>query len=136
MFTLNVLAQAQMDGAGLGAVIASMAVFGLISLVLVAVIIVAMWKIFVKAGQPGWASLVPIYNIIVMLNMVGRPVWWLLLFMIPLANVGVSIVLALDMAKSFGKETGFAIGLILLPIVFYPLLAFGDAQYVGPQQAF
>ncbi len=93
--------------------------------------IVSLWKIFEKAGKPGWAAIIPIYNIIVMLEIVGKPVWWLLLLFIPFVGIVVSIMMVLELAKKFGKGGGFALGLILLPIVFYPILAFGDAKYEG-----
>ena len=111
---------------------------GILIIVYVAVIVffvIAGWRLFTKAGQPGWAILIPIYNTYIGLKIVGRPGWWLLLFLIPVVNVIIAIIVALDTAKSFGKEAGFGIGLILLPIVFYPILAFGDAQYVGPAAA-
>jgi len=89
------------------------------------------WKIFAKAGQPGWAILVPIYNMIVAVKVMGKPGWWFLLMLIP----GVNAILAgLMMAKVFGKGTGFALGLIFLSPIFYPILAFGNAQY-QPQAA-
>jgi hypothetical protein len=98
--------------------------------ILVAVFFIAVgWKIFTKAGKPGWAVIIPIYNIIVMLEIVNRPIWWIILMLIPVVNFIVAIILALDLATSFGKGTGFAVGLILLGIIFYPILAFGDAQY-------
>ena len=93
---------------------------------------VSMWKIFVKAGQPGWAAIIPIYNAYILTKIVGRPWWWLLLMLIPFVNIVIAIILAIDLAKSFGKGGGFAVGLILLGFVFYPILAFGDARYQGP----
>lgn len=107
---------------------------GIIGVLIAVVMILAMWKIFAKAGQPGWASLVPIYNIIVLLQIVGKPVWWIILLFIPIVNFVISIILALELAKVFGKSGGFAAGLILLPVVFYPLLGFGDASYVGARR--
>lgn len=107
----------------------------LIWLALVVFIIATGWKIFTKAGKPGWASIIPIYNVIVLLEICGRPIWWILLCLIPCVNFVIGIILAVDLAKSFGKEVAFAIGLILLPIVFYPILAFGSAQYLGPSAA-
>lgn len=95
-------------------------------------IVASMWKMFDKAGKPGWASVIPIYNVIVMLEMVGRPLWWIVLFCLPFVNFIAALLLALDLARSFGKETGFAIGMIFLPFIFYPMLGFGDAQYQGP----
>ncbi len=93
------------------------------------------WKIFTKAGKPGWACIVPIYSAIVMLDIIGKPVWWIVLFFIPVANVVISIILCLELARVFGKGSGYAVGLILLPIVFYPMLAFGDAEYTAPTPA-
>ncbi|QRK13794.1 signal peptidase I [Archangium violaceum] len=103
----------------------------LVAFAIAAVFIVAMWKIYTKAGQPGWASLVPFYNILVMLKIVGKPAWWLVLFFIPIVNFVVGIMMYVALAKAFGKGTGFALGLIFLSPIFFLLLAFGDAEYVG-----
>ena len=92
------------------------------------------WKIYTKAGQPGWAVIIPIYNIIVMLKIIGKPWWWIFGFLIPFVNFLVMILLAVNLAKVFGKGTGFAIGLILLSFIFYPILAFGDATYTAPPE--
>jgi hypothetical protein len=108
-------------------------VFGLIYLAVIVLCIAGIWKIFTKAGKPGWAAIVPIYNIIVLLEIVGKPIWWIVLFLIPCVNLVAIILIALALAKSFGKETGFAIGMIVLPFIFYPMLGFGDASYKGPQ---
>jgi hypothetical protein len=93
------------------------------------------WRVFTKAGKPGWAAIVPIYNLIVMLEMVGRPQWWVLLYFVPLVNIVVGIILTVELAKSFGQGIGFAVGILLLPIVFWPMLAFGAARYLGPGAA-
>lgn len=98
-------------------------------------IFACMWKIFTKAGKEGWAAIIPYYNYYVLLQIVGRPGWWLLLYLIPCVNIVIMFIVAMDLAKSFGKETGFAIGLVLLPFIFYPILAFGDATYKGPSVA-
>ena len=105
---------------------------GIIGLIWWILVIIGGWKMYVKAGKPGWACLVPIYNIIVMLQIVGRPIWWLVLFLIPFVNFVVLIILSIDMAKSFGKGTGYGIGLAFLGAIFYPMLGFGDAKYQGP----
>jgi hypothetical protein len=89
------------------------------------------WKVFSKAGQPGWASLIPIYNAYVLCKVAGRPGWWILLMLIPIVNIVIFILVAIDVAKAFGKGAGFGIGLLLLPIIFYPILGFGSAQYQG-----
>lgn len=112
---------------------AFLAVMAVVYLAVFAVSIATMWKIFTKAGQPGWASIVPFYNIYILLNIVGRPIWWMaMLLLCPPAAIIAAIILCIDLAKSFGKDTGFGIGLALLGIVFGPMLAFGDAQYQGP----
>jgi hypothetical protein len=108
------------------------AIFGVAVAVL---IIAAFWKIFTKAGQPGWAAIIPIYNYYVLLKVVGRPGWWLILYLIPFVNLIIFIIVAIDLAKSFGKTGGFAVGLILLPFIFFPILGFGSATYVGPAAA-
>jgi hypothetical protein len=104
-------------------------IFGLLVALL---LIVAMWKVFTKAGQPGWASIIPIYNLYIWCKIVGRPWWWILLMLIPFVNFIICIILCIDLAKSFGKGVGFGIGLALLGIIFFPILGFGSAQYQGP----
>ena len=89
--------------------------------------IAACWKIFTKAGQPGWASIIPIYNWYILCKIVGRPGWWVILLLIPFVNFIVGIILCIDLAKSFGKGVGFGIGLILLGVIFFPILGFGSA---------
>ncbi|HRO75694.1 MAG TPA: DUF5684 domain-containing protein [Crocinitomicaceae bacterium] len=111
-------------GAGIGILVVYLAI--------IVFMIAAQWKIFAKAGKPGWACLVPIYNIIVLLEIVGKPTWWIILMLIPLVNFIVLIIVMHQTSLSFGKDTGFTIGMILLPFVFFPILGFGSAQYVGP----
>ena len=106
--------------------------FWIFWLAITIVIIAACWKIFVKAGQPGWASIIPIYNIYIWCKIVGRPAWWIILMLIPLVNFIICIILCIDLAKSFGKGAGFGIGLALLGVIFFPILGFGSAQYQGP----
>jgi hypothetical protein len=103
-----------------------------IGLLIALLLIVAMWKVFTKAGKPGWASIIPIYNLYIWCKIVGRPGWWIILLLIPFVNIIVGIILCVDMAKSFGKGVGFGIGLALLGIIFWPILGFGSAQYQGP----
>ena len=107
----------------------------IVGLLIGLLIIVAMWKVFAKAGQPGWASIIPIYNLYIWCKIVGRPWWWILLMLIPFVNFIVGIILSIDLAKSFGKGVGFGIGLALLGIIFWPILGFGSAQYQGPAAA-
>jgi hypothetical protein len=85
--------------------------------------------LFSKARRPGWAGFIPIYNIAVLLDVAGRPIWWIALFFVPGVNIVMGFIVALDVAKKFGKGVGFGIALGLLPFIFYPVLAFGDAQY-------
>jgi hypothetical protein len=95
----------------------------------IVVLIASQWKIFSKAGKPGWACLIPIYSTIVLLEIIKKPVWWIFMFLIPLVNIYFLIVAMNELSKSFGKTTGFTVGLILLPIIFYPILGFGSAEY-------
>src|SRR5512132_4477652 len=104
-------------------------IFGLLVALL---LIVAMWKVFTKAGQPGWASIIPIYNIYIWCKIVGRPWWWIILMLIPFVNFIILIILSIDLAKSFGKGVGFGLGLAFLGIIFFPILGFGSTQYQGP----
>jgi hypothetical protein len=97
----------------------------------VVLLVAALWKVFVKAGEPGWAAIVPIYNLIVLLKIAGKPVWWILLFLIPFVNFIIAIIVDIAVAERFGKGAGFGLGLALLPFVFFPILAWGDARYQG-----
>lgn len=101
-------------------------------LVLGIIVIISRWKIFQKAGKPGWAAIVPVYNFIVELEIIGKPWWWLLLMFVPIVNVVFAIMMVNLLAKSFGKDVGFTLGLLFLPFIFYPILAFGKAEYTGP----
>ena len=106
---------------------------GIIGLTVGLLVIISMWKIFAKAGQPGWAAIIPIYNYIVWCKIVGRPGWWVLLLLLCFPIF--FIILCIDLAKSFGQGVGFALGLIFLSIIFFPILAFGGATYQGPSAA-
>lgn len=100
-----------------------------IYLAVIIVMVASMWKIFVKAGKPGWAAIVPIYNIVVYLEIIDRPVWWIILMLIPCVNIVISFILCMDLAKAFGKDTLWALGFFFLGIIFYPILAFGSSEY-------
>jgi len=119
------------DGMNQG-IMAAMGAFAFVYFAIFLLIIVSMWKIFTKAGKPGWAAIIPIYNLIVLLEIVGKPVWWIIFLIIPLVNFFVLIYLSHLLAKAFGKDIVMTILLIILPFVGYPMLAFGDAKYVGP----
>jgi len=91
--------------------------------------IYAYWRVFEKAGQPGWAAIVPIYNMVVMARVAGKPGWWAILLFIPLVNIVIMAIISGRIAKNFGYGLGFAIGLFLLSFIFYPILGYGGAQY-------
>ena len=136
------------DGGGIFAGI-MLAVWLVFILAVYVVTVIGLWKMYVKAGKPGWAAIIPIYNWWVWVEMIGRPRWWfwvylaaVLLAWIPVVGFILAIVIfviylmgCLDMAKCFGRGTGTGIGLWLVPFVFAPILGFGDAQYVGPATA-
>ena len=111
--------------------------FGLVCwLILVVLIVAGFWKTFEKAGQPGWAAIIPIYNIYVLMKVAGRPGWWLLLYFIPIVNIIIPILIGIDVAQKFGKDTLYGILLLwlLMPIGFL-LLGFSDAEYMGKSAA-
>lgn len=103
-----------------------------IGLFIAIVYIIAQWKIYEKAGHDGWLSIIPFVNIYVLLKIVGKPGWWLLLFFIPFVNIIIGIWVTNLLSKSFGKDELFTIGLIFFGIIFYPILGFGNAKYIGP----
>jgi hypothetical protein len=109
------------------------AAFGMVATIIwvafAVLMIASMWKMFTKAGKPGWAAIIPIYNLIVLLEIAGKPLWWFILMLIPFVNIVVFIMVLLSIARNFGKGVGFAIGMLLLPFIFYPMLGFGDARY-------
>jgi len=104
----------------------------LIGLALAVFILASMWKVYTKAGQPGWACLIPFYNAYILLKIAGKPGWWLILLFIPLVNLVITIVYSVALAERFGKGAGFGIGLVFLGIIFFPILAWGEAKYLGP----
>jgi hypothetical protein len=104
----------------------------IITLIIAIPMIIAMWKIFVKAGQPGWAALVPIYNSYVLVQIAGLPILWFILMLVPYVNSIAAIYVIYMLAKSFGKDAGFTALLVLLPFIGFPILGFGKAQYQGP----
>ncbi len=128
---LSIFAQEDVDRAhAAGLAIGAMGCFFLVIYLAVIVFVIAgWWKMFVKAGQPGWAAIVPFYNVYILCKIGGKPGWWFILFFIPFVNVIVSILLIIAIAQNFGKGAGFMLGLFFLPFIFYPLLGFGDAHY-------
>ena len=100
-------------------------------LIIGVILIISLWKIFQKAGYQGWEAIIPIYNIYILLKIVGKPWWWLLLMCIPYVGLVWQIWSYNMLSKSFGKTEGFTAGLVLLPFIFFPILGFGDARYLG-----
>jgi hypothetical protein len=126
----------QNDAAPAKALLAMGGTMMMVFLAIAVACIIGVWKVFVKAGQPGWAVLIPIYNIYVMLKVAGRPGWWLLLFLIPLVNIVIALVVAIDIAKAFGQSAVFGVFLLfLLSGIGYLVLGFGDYRYGGPAGA-
>jgi len=107
-------------------------IYAIVMIATVFLVVASMWRLFAKAGEAGWKSIVPIYGTVVMLRLVGRPWWWLLLMLVPLVNHIPGIMLCFDIAKAYGKGTGAGFGILLLGPIFVMWLAFGDARYVGP----
>ena len=129
----TILAQSS-SGGSVGGAIGGILFCG-IYLAVIILVVAGLWKTFEKAGQPGWAAIVPIYNGYIMCKIAGRPGWWVVLLLIPLVSLIVGIIVMLDLAKSFGKSVAFAVGLILLGPIFICMLGFGSAQYQGPAAA-
>jgi len=116
------------DGAGGAAVGVMLFVY----LIFFVIAVIGMWKVFEKAGKPGWAAIIPIYNIVVLLEIVGKPTWWVILFLIPFVNLIIWIIVANQLSLAFGQGIGITILLIFLSIVGFLILGFGSAKYVGP----
>ena len=106
--------------------------FLLVYLAILVAVVAGIWKAFEKAGEPGWAAIIPIYNVYVMVKISGNDWWWLLLFFVPLVNLLALLKISVDVAEQFGQGLGFGLGLGFLSFVFWPLLGFGDYQYRGP----
>jgi uncharacterized protein DUF5684 len=123
------LVQDQTNGAGaaLGG-----GVLAIVMLAVAAVFIIGLWKVFTKAGQPGWAAIIPFYNAYIVIKIAGRPGWWLLMLLIPVVNVVFCFLLAIDIAKAFGQSAVFGVVLLfLLGGIGYLVLGFGNYSYVG-----
>ena len=99
---------------------------------IILLMIVSLWIVLTKAGRPGVAIIVPIWNLIEIIRISGKPIWWILLFLIPIVNIVILIMVYHGISKAFGKDAGFTVGLVLLGFVFWPILAFGKAKYSKP----
>jgi len=106
----------------------------ILSLAIAVLSIVALWKIFEKAGEPGWAAIIPFYNLYVLFKITWGSGWKFLLLLIPIANIVIVIITLVKLAKAFGKSGGFAVGLIFLSVIFYCILAFDSSTYIGVPQ--
>lgn len=107
----------------------------IIALIPSIILIIAMWKVFDKAGKPGWAAIIPFYNTYTLFEVAGMNGWMFLLMLIPIVNVIILIMMYINLAKAFGKSGGFAVGLIFLNFIFMLILGFGSAKYIGNQNA-
>jgi len=107
----------------------------IIYIAIIVAVIAGWWMIFTKAGEAGWKSIIPIWNTLVILKMVGREWWWIILLIIPIVGFVVWIIVMNDLSKSFGHGVGFTLGLIFLSIIFLFILAFGSSMYRGPAGA-
>lgn len=130
------LLQENTGAGGLGALLAVGGAMMIVALALAVVLIIGLWKVYVKAGQPGWAVLIPFYNVYILLKIAGRPGWWLVLCLIPLVNIVIALLVAIDVAKAFGQSAVFGVVLLfLLSGIGYLVLGFGNYKYVGPATA-
>ncbi len=116
-----------------GGIMAAMGAFAFVYFLILIIIVAGLWKVFEKAGKPGWAAIIPIYNLIILLEIVGKPTWWIILMLIPFVNFIIAIILYHQLSLSFGQGVGMTIMLIILPFVALPMLGFGSATYKGPQ---
>ena len=125
----------QIDAGAAGGLFAMTACFWVIYVAIIVFYIAGMWKTYTKAGKPGWAAIIPIYNLVVLMEIAGRPGWWVLLLLVPIVNIVILAMVSIDVAASFGKSTAFGIGLWILGPIFYMILGFGSAQHVGSAAA-
>ena len=126
------------DSEMLDAIMGFFAAYMIVVIAFVVLMIVANWKIFTKAGQEGWKSIIPFYNLYTELKIVGMNPWLFLVAFIPFVGglifAIVNIIASVKLSKVFGHEIGFALGLIFLTPIFRLILAFGSSEYVGPQE--
>ena len=129
--TIPVLAQLGSNDAARTAAAAASTTTSLVILAIVVLLIAAMWKVFERAGEPGWAVLVPIYNLYILCRIAGMSGWWVLVALIPLVSIIFVFASSIGIAQRFGKGVGYGIGLALLPFIFWPMLAWGDSAPVA-----
>ena len=124
----------KMDDAYVAAAAGVMMVYMVILLIVSIISLVGLWKIFVKAGKPGWGAIIPIYNMYCLFEMSFGTGWLFLLCFVPCVNAVMMIIMWIKLAQAFGKGAGYGVGILLVPFIFLPMLGFGDAQYVGSVQ--
>ena len=127
---ISALNMLQNDGLGIIGIILAVGMI-IVFVAIIGAILAGLWQTFVKAGEAGWKGIIPIYNIWVLMEIIGRPGWWLILFFIPVVGFFIWIVVCLDLAKSFDHGPGFAIGLMIFPFIFFIILGWSEAQYQG-----
>ena len=106
-----------------------------IYLAIYVLVVAGWWMMFTKAGEDGWKAIIPIWNFLIVLKIVGREWWWIILAVIPIVNIVIWLIVSFDLAKSFGRGTGFGVGLFFLSFIFAPILGFGSDTYKGPAAA-
>ena len=126
----DMLYNAAAGGAAIGA--AAAGIYFLVGLAMLIVSLIGMWKVFVKAGKPGWGAIVPFYNLYCLFDMSFGNGWLFLLTFVPCVNAVMAIILCFKLAKAFGQEWYFALGLIFFDFIFMMILGFGNAEYIGP----
>ena len=94
--------------------------------------VLPLWIIFTKAGEAGWQAIIPIWNTLVLLKIAGKPMWWILLFWVPILGLVLYILMLNGLSLSFGRGTGFTVGLLFLGLIFMYVLAFDQSRYQGP----
>lgn len=107
----------------------------LIYLAILVLTVAGLWKMFEKAGKPGWAAIVPIYNIVVIIEIIGKPLWWILLWLIPCVNIVIGIWGMNLLMKSFGKDSLYTVLALFFPFIIFPVIGFGNDPYLGPSAA-
>jgi hypothetical protein len=129
---MSELAITQAMGRSQPAMGATFVASAVVSLVIFVLLVVGTWRVFEKANRPGWWSIIPILNVIVLLQITGRSGWWVLGYLVPFVNLFVHIRWGIEMAQSYGRGVGFAVGLILLEPLFVLILGFDSSRYLGP----
>jgi len=109
---------------------------GIIGLAVAIFYIFCAWRIFEKAGQPGWMAIIPILNIFILIQIAGKDWWWIILFFIPIVNFIAVIMVWHGVSENFGHGIGFTLGLIFLGPIFIPILALGNSQYQGGRKSY